>query len=608
MNMVLQSLKIKTLFILGALLFSTLGTAENITLEHEKAQIVSKLVKYANWPPESRRLKFTIGVFDNPAFHSTLKAYFSDKKIKGKAITVINTVTLEQSKKVNLLYIPFQHRLQLKALAEINRTRHILLVSENNNDVDNMMVNLLYSNDEDDIAFEINKVNINNEKVNLTAWLKTVSDKQVAIKVSKQQTVQQAAKTSIPSVIQVNATSEQILLEAKLTSLNQQVLVQEKRLNSVLQKNKVSKKELNKNQLTSKKLLSKLAKQEQKSSTQDQLIINNQNKLSLLSKQIKEQQEQKNQANNKQQRLNSEELEFQTQQIITLKEQLKKQKKLTKNKKLKQREILKKPLEQPDVGVLFYVVLTIALIALLIVTFLVVRYKKTLTSLGKISTVLIHREQQLIKSEQVASLGYIASDITYSTGASLDDIYKEFTKSNKPISSDHLKPIIALLENFNQMAADQDEEDTKHFDLVLYVNKIMMLFSTEFKHSSIDYNYCGDEKLFIDSIPSQVAILILNLVNNALKHGFTDCRAGKITIRIEKTSDNKTKLSFKDNGIGMNSNILKQAFIPFFTTKCDRGYVGIGLSTSYNIVKNILCGDIKLASQQDQGTEVTIIF
>ena len=110
----------------------------------------------------------------------------------------------------------------------------------------------------------------------------------------------------------------------------------------------------------------------------------------------------------------------------------------------------------------------------------------------------------------------------------------------------------------------------------------------------------------MSTIPSRIALLILNLVDNALKHGFADNKTGKITINIEKTQQGKVKIIFTDNGMGMDSNTLKQVFTPFFTTQNVRGYVGIGMSTSHDIVNNKLSGNIKIFSKPEQGTEVVI--
>ena len=56
----------------------------------------------------------------------------------------------------------------------------------------------------------------------------------------------------------------------------------------------------------------------------------------------------------------------------------------------------------------------------------------------------------------------------------------------------------------------------------------------------------------------------------------------------------------------MSKATLGQVFTPFFTTQSSRGYVGVGMSTTYDLVKKKLAGDIKIDSQEGKGTTVTI--
>jgi two-component system cell cycle sensor histidine kinase/response regulator CckA len=65
-------------------------------------------------------------------------------------------------------------------------------------------------------------------------------------------------------------------------------------------------------------------------------------------------------------------------------------------------------------------------------------------------------------------------------------------------------------------------------------------------------------------------------------------------------------LVFKDNGKGMDAETSAHAFDPFFSTKSQStGSVGLGLSTSYGIIKQS-GGTISLTSVPDKGTEFVI--
>lgn len=620
--MVLRILTFKALLLFGLFVFSAQGLAENVVSDHKKAQLMSKFIKNIRWPPESRRLKFTLGVYNDTKLFFAMKSYFSNKKIKNKTITVFNVSSVEQAQQVNLLYIPTQHSDQLAIVAERARKHNVLLVSENSADTANAMINLLLNVDSREISFDINKTNISTAALGLSSWVTLNANKDVAAVEqdsynSKQTIEQKTSQTTVNNGMLPSAQQEKTLLATQLASLVKQVLSQEKKLQSRLQQLKASNNNINRNTITSKKQLKKLQRQKQKINEQEQDIKINTRKLAAFTEQLKRQRNQNKQENNEQLLKSSEKVAQQIQQISVLTEQLaqaEKQQTLLNKQALEQApKQVPKQAAKPKVAAdqhsssnLLYYVLVIAGLALLLATFVWLRYKKINVLLGETSANLALREQQLVKSEQVASLGYIASDITYAAGAVLDDVLEQCKQAQQSQISSSLQPMATLLENFNQIAADQDEEDKKPFDLIIYVNKIMSLFSVEFKHRQIEYIYSGETKLVMNTIPSRIALLILNLVDNALKHGFADNKTGKITINIEKTQQGKVKIIFTDNGMGMDSNTLKQVFTPFFTTQNVRGYVGIGMSTSHDIVNNKLSGNIKIFSKPEQGTEVVI--
>lgn len=62
------------------------------------------------------------------------------------------------------------------------------------------------------------------------------------------------------------------------------------------------------------------------------------------------------------------------------------------------------------------------------------------------------------------------------------------------------------------------------------------------------------------------------------------------------------EISFKDNGIGIDTRVLSQIFKPFFSTKIRNDGIGLGLFVAYNIVKD-LEGEIFVRSKPSEFTE-----
>jgi PAS domain S-box-containing protein len=108
--------------------------------------------------------------------------------------------------------------------------------------------------------------------------------------------------------------------------------------------------------------------------------------------------------------------------------------------------------------------------------------------------------------------------------------------------------------------------------------------------------------LFVD--PGEMQQVFLNLIVNAeyamkKAHG-----RGTLTITTEKTDDH-IRVSFRDDGTGMDEEVLAQLFHPFFTTKEVGEGTGLGLSLSRSIVVEH-GGSLTAESRLGQGATFTI--
>lgn len=101
--------------------------------------------------------------------------------------------------------------------------------------------------------------------------------------------------------------------------------------------------------------------------------------------------------------------------------------------------------------------------------------------------------------------------------------------------------------------------------------------------------------------------IMVNLVQNAIQ--FTD--NGKITISGHRI-DHGTKISVKDNGIGMNQNQIKYIFERYFKadpsrSRAGKGEYGLGLSIVSSLIKQH-GGTIGVKSELNHGAEFTIVL
>jgi PAS domain S-box-containing protein len=117
---------------------------------------------------------------------------------------------------------------------------------------------------------------------------------------------------------------------------------------------------------------------------------------------------------------------------------------------------------------------------------------------------------------------------------------------------------------------------------------------------SINKNIEKLKGLFVECDPTQIKEVIINILNNAmdaLVH-----KEGEIKVSAEN-QDNHVEIVVKDNGVGIDKNVLKKVYDPFFTTKV-KG-TGLGLL----VVRQVLefhGGSVNIESEPGMGTSVNV--
>lgn len=172
---------------------------------------------------------------------------------------------------------------------------------------------------------------------------------------------------------------------------------------------------------------------------------------------------------------------------------------------------------------------------------------------------------------------------------------------------ERITTIVRSLQTFSHL----DESETKAVDLHEGLDSALLILSAQLTATSarpkitVVKHYGNLPKVYC--YPSQLNQVFMGLLTNAIDainnrdHQASDPSAPTITIHTQ-AQGGCVQISIADNGIGMNADQISQIFDPFFTTKTVGEGVGLGLSMSYQIVKNNHQGSIKCASEPGKGT------
>jgi signal transduction histidine kinase len=123
----------------------------------------------------------------------------------------------------------------------------------------------------------------------------------------------------------------------------------------------------------------------------------------------------------------------------------------------------------------------------------------------------------------------------------------------------------------------------------------------ELNHIGVEKNYSADPCMItVDA--EKIKLALLNIIVNAIEAMEKD--KGLLTLKTKKQG-NKCIIEIRDNGKGMDEEVLQNLFEPYFTGKSKGN--GLGLTNTQNIIFNHK-GSIKVYSKPGQGATFMIIL
>jgi len=252
------------------------------------------------------------------------------------------------------------------------------------------------------------------------------------------------------------------------------------------------------------------------------------------------------------------------------------------------------------------------------------KLQQHVASLEAANAEIISTRNEMVRAEKLASVGRLAAGLAHEIGNPIgivqgflgllrqDDLSdaerKEFVeRSEKEL--ERINRLVRGLLDFSRVRPGGEKEVSIH---EIVKNVISMM---EAQPAMRDVALQVDFKDGFDKVvanPDQVQQVFLNCLFNGVD-ALRDIKTSKkiITIETENVTDESgqkfIKICLRDNGIGMDEEVLSKVFDPFFTTKEPGRGTGLGLSVVHSLIQGMK-GNVTLESTPGSGTNVIILL
>jgi signal transduction histidine kinase len=222
-----------------------------------------------------------------------------------------------------------------------------------------------------------------------------------------------------------------------------------------------------------------------------------------------------------------------------------------------------------------------------------------INNFSEINAELVDEMQQELKQGSIADALEISSNIKQNLekishhGKRADSIVKSMLQhSRKSTGQKESTDINALVDEFLRLSYHGLRAKDKSFNSII---------ESHFDPAVGKVNVIGQD----------ISRVLLNVINNAFyavnekKKNSENGYEPLVQVTTHQRND-KIEIRVKDNGTGIPEKVLEKIYQPFFTTKPAGEGTGLGLSLSYDIITKGHGGEMKVETEEGQGSEFII--
>jgi len=263
------------------------------------------------------------------------------------------------------------------------------------------------------------------------------------------------------------------------------------------------------------------------------------------------------------------------------------------------------------------------------------RVERRTTELSQARSALQESHDELVRSQAKAGLSAMVASVSHELGTPIGNstlIATTFTDLARKLQADlaqgalrkselialsntwtegsqqlvtNLGRAETLLRSFRQVSADQASEQRRKFDLRAVVAEVVSSMGPSLNRTPHRVVTDIPSGITMDSLPGPLGQAIINLINNALIHGFEGVESGVVDI-VAQADGERVVITVKDNGKGMSADVLEHLLEPFFSTRIGEGGTGLGMSIVDSIVTKTLGGQMRVQSHPGSGSTFEI--
>jgi signal transduction histidine kinase len=214
------------------------------------------------------------------------------------------------------------------------------------------------------------------------------------------------------------------------------------------------------------------------------------------------------------------------------------------------------------------------------------------------------RTKQVVRSEQLASVGFLAAGVAHEINnplasiamcsESLESRLAELLNKSGDGRAGETEVIRSYLEMIQKEAfrckqiteklldfSRMGDPERHHTDLRELVGGVIEMLRHLGKYQNKSVEFVGGEPVIAEISPQEFKQVVLNLITN----GLDSVESGGMVKISVMSRGGEAHIVVQDNGCGMTEDVIQHLFEPFFTRRRGGQGTGLGLSITYRIVE-----------------------